>query len=117
MSALLAHRGPDAGGAMVEGSVGLAHRRLAIIDLSDDGCQPMTSGDGALSIVYNGEVFNYVELREELRALGHAFRTETDTEVVLAAYARWGRDCLARFNGMFAFAILDRRHERGLSRA
>ena len=69
----------------------------------------MTSGDGALTIVFNGEVFNYLELREELRAAGHAFRTGTDTEVVLAAYAAWGRDCLLRFNGMWAFAILDRR--------
>ena len=109
MSALIAHRGPDASGTVVEGAVGLAHRRLAIIDLSDEGCQPMTSGDGALTIVFNGEVFNYLELREELRAAGHAFRTGTDTEVVLAAYAAWGRDCLARFNGMWAFAILDRR--------
>ena len=109
MSALIAHRGPDASGTVVEGAVGLAHRRLAIIDLSDEGCQPMTSGDGALTLVFNGEIFNYLELREELRAAGHAFRTGTDTEVVLAAYAAWGRDCLARFNGMWAFAILDRR--------
>lgn len=108
MSALIAHRGPDASGTVVEGAVGLAHRRLAILDLSDEGCQPMTSADGALTIVFNGEVFNYIELREELRAAGHAFRTGTDTEVVLAAYAEWGRDCLARFNGMWAFAVLDR---------
>jgi asparagine synthase (glutamine-hydrolysing) len=108
MSALLAHRGPDGSGTVVEGSVGLAHRRLAILDLSDEGCQPMTSEDGGLTTVFNGEVFNYLELREELRAAGHAFRTGTDTEVVLAAYAAWGRDCLRRFNGMFAFAILDR---------
>ena len=108
MSALLAHRGPDGHGTVVEGPVGLAHRRLAIIDLSEDGRQPMTSGDGAQTIVFNGEVFNYLELRDELRAAGHEFRTGTDTEVVLAAYAAWGRDCLARLNGMFAFAILDR---------
>ncbi|NLX49871.1 MAG: asparagine synthase (glutamine-hydrolyzing) [Methanospirillum sp.] len=109
MSALLAHRGPDGSGAIVEGPVGLAHRRLAIIDLSEAGRQPMTSPDGALSIVLNGEIFNYLELREELRSAGHEFVTGTDTEVVLAAYAAWGRDCLARFNGMFAFAVLDRR--------
>jgi asparagine synthase (glutamine-hydrolysing) len=108
MSALLAHRGPDGSGTVVEGSVGLAHRRLAILDLSDEGCQPMTSEDGGVTTVFNGEVFNYLELREELQAAGHAFRTGTDTEVVLAAYAAWGRDCLRRFNGMFAFAILDR---------
>jgi asparagine synthase (glutamine-hydrolysing) len=111
MSALIAHRGPDASGTLVDGAVGLVHRRLAIIDLSNEGCQPMTSGDGARTIVFNGEIYNYLELREELRAAGHTFRTETDTEVVLAAYAAWGRDCLARFNGMWAFAILDR--ERG----
>ena len=109
MSALLAHRGPDGSGTHVEGPVGLAHRRLAILDLSEEGRQPMTSGDGAFTIVFNGEVFNYLELRDELRATGHAFRTGTDTEVVLAAYAAWGRDCLARLNGMFAFAVLDRR--------
>ncbi len=109
MSSLLAHRGPDASGTVVEGSVGFAHRRLAIIDLSDEGCQPMTSADGAFTLVFNGEIFNYLELREELRDAGYAFRTETDTEVVLAAYAAWGRDCLARFNGMWAFALLDRR--------
>jgi asparagine synthase (glutamine-hydrolysing) len=109
MGALLAHRGPDGSGMLVEGSVGLGHRRLAIIDLSDEGSQPMTSEDGALTIVYNGEVFNYLELREELRAAGQTFRTGTDTEVVLAAYAAWGRDCLAHLNGMFAFAIFDRR--------
>jgi asparagine synthase (glutamine-hydrolysing) len=108
MSALLAHRGPDGSGMVVDGSVGLAHRRLAILDLSDEGCQPMTSADGERTIVFNGEVFNFFELRQELEAAGHAFRTGTDTEVVLAAYAEWGRDCLSRFNGMFAFAILDR---------
>ena len=109
MGALLAHRGPDASGTVVEGATALVHRRLAIIDLSDEGCQPMTSADGATTIVYNGEIFNYLELREELRAAGHEFRTETDTEVVLAAYNEWGRECLARFNGMWAFAIMDRR--------
>ncbi|MEN6342745.1 MAG: asparagine synthase (glutamine-hydrolyzing) [Methanospirillum sp.] len=109
MGALLAHRGPDASGTVVEGATALVHRRLAIIDLSDEGCQPMTSADGATTIVYNGEIFNYLELREELRAAGHEFRTGTDTEVVLAAYDEWGRDCLARFNGMWAFAVLDRR--------
>jgi asparagine synthase (glutamine-hydrolysing) len=108
MSALLSHRGPDASGTVAEGPVGLVHRRLAIIDLSDEGRQPMTSEDGALTIVFNGEIFNYIELREELRAAGHIFRTGTDTEVVLTAYAAWGRDCLARFNGMFAFAVFDR---------
>ena len=111
MSALIAHRGPDASGTAIEGPVGLAHRRLAIIDLSEEGRQPMTSGDGASTIVFNGEVFNYLELRDELREEGYTFRTGTDTEVVLAAYAAWGRGCLARLNGMFAFAIHDRRRD------
>ena len=93
---------PGSGGVM------LGHRRLAILDLSPAGHQPMTTSDRLYWIVYNGEVYNYRELRDELEALGHAFQTETDTEVVLHAYAEWGRDCLDRFNGMFAFAILDR---------
>jgi len=108
MSALLAHRGPDGRGTLVEGPVGLAHRRLAIIDLSDEGCQPMTSADGAFTVVFNGEIFNYLELRRELEETGRTFRTQTDTEVILAAYAAWGRDCLRRFNGMWAFAMYDR---------
>lgn len=109
MSALLAHRGPDGAGTLIEGPIGLAHRRLAIIDLSDEGRQPMSTADGSLAIVFNGEVFNFLELRGELERAGHRFRTGTDTEVVLAAYAEWGRECLSRFNGMFALAILDRR--------
>ena len=109
MSALLAHRGPDGAESVIEGPIGLAHRRLAIIDLSDDGRQPMSTADGTLTVVFNGEVFNYLELRCELEKAGHTFRTDSDTEVVLAAFAEWGRDCLDRFNGMFAFALLDRR--------
>jgi asparagine synthase (glutamine-hydrolysing) len=85
----------------------LAHRRLAIIDLSPGGHGPMASADGRLWITYNGEIYNYVELREELRALGHVFRTASDTEVLLAAYAQWGEDALHRLNGMWAFAIYD----------
>ncbi len=90
----------------------LGHRRLAIIDLSPAGHGPMSSADGRLWITYNGEIYNYLELREELRGLGHAFRTESDTEVILEAYAAWGRDCLRRFNGMWAFAIYDARQKR-----
>ena len=89
--------------------VALGHRRLAIIDLSPGGHGPMASADGALWITYNGEIFNHVELREELRGLGHAFRTSSDTEVLLAAYAHWGPAALHRFNGMWAFAIYDAR--------
>ncbi len=102
------HRGPDDGGTLVEGSVGLGSRRLAIIDLSPAGHMPMQSSDGALAIVYNGEIYNHEELRDELRTLGHEFRSRTDTEVILAAYSQWGEDCLSRFNGMWAFALLDR---------
>ena len=109
MGRLLAHRGPDGAGTLIEGPVGFTHRRLAIIDLSIEGRQPLTNGDGSLTVVFNGEVFNYLELRHELEKTGHTFQTETDTEVILAAYTAWGRDCLARFNGMFAFALLDRR--------
>jgi len=109
MAERLRHRGPDGEGTCFSGPVGLAHRRLAIIDLSDEGRQPMANEDGSLWIVFNGEVYNYLELREDLRALGHRFATATDTEVILHAYEEWGRDCLHRFNGMWAFAIWDNR--------
>jgi asparagine synthase (glutamine-hydrolysing) len=92
--------------------VGLGNRRLAIIDLSPAGHQPMGSSDGRVWVTYNGEIFNYVELREELKALGHAFRTASDTEVLLAAYAQWGAHALSRFNGMWAFALYDARERR-----
>ncbi|NJB69224.1 asparagine synthase (glutamine-hydrolysing) [Desulfobaculum xiamenense] len=103
--ATLTHRGPDAQGLWTAHEVGLGHRRLAVIDLSDAGVQPMRLGH--LTIVFNGEIYNYIELRHELRELGHTFRTGTDTEVLLAAYAQWGRDCLPRLNGMWAFALWD----------
>jgi asparagine synthase (glutamine-hydrolysing) len=88
--------------------VALGHRRLSILDVSAAGHQPMCSADGRYWIAYNGEIYNYIELRQELAALGHTFRTQTDTEVILAAYDRWGKACLHRFNGMFAFVLLDR---------
>jgi len=103
----VAHRGPDGEGILVRGPVGLGHRRLAIVDLSDAGLQPMASGDGTLAVTYNGEIYNYVELREELSALGHRFRSASDTEVLLASYREWGPRCVDRFNGMWAFAIHD----------
>jgi asparagine synthase (glutamine-hydrolysing) len=109
MSGRLAHRGPDGSGTHIRGNAGLVHRRLAIIDLSEEAIQPMTNEDGTLWIVYNGEIYNYVELREELAAKGHQFHSHSDTEVILHAYEEWGRDCLSRFNGMWAFAILDER--------
>lgn len=109
MSKRLTHRGPDGEGIHIHNNTGLVHRRLAIIDLSDEGLQPMTSEDGTLWIVFNGEIYNYIELREELIAKGHRFHSHSDTEVILHAYEEWGADCLPRFNGMWAFAILDER--------
>jgi asparagine synthase (glutamine-hydrolysing) len=106
MASALRHRGPDEFGVYRDERCGLAHARLSVVDLLT-GQQPLTSSDGALVIVFNGEVFNYVELRAELLALGHSFRTESDTEVVLMAYRQWGRDAFARFNGQFALAIWD----------
>lgn len=110
----LEHRGPDASGQWwsANGSVGLAHRRLAIIDLSPAGQQPMADSTGELHIVFNGEIYNYLELKAELQCLGHQFRSESDTEVLLAAYRQWGEDCLAQLNGMFAFALHDARQGR-----
>jgi asparagine synthase (glutamine-hydrolysing) len=108
---VIEHRGPDGEGwrefAAPAGRVILAHRRLAIIDTSSAGNQPMSFGDGRYWIVYNGEIYNYLELRTMLESVGITFRTRTDTEVLLAAYAQWGGDCLHRLNGMFAFAIWD----------
>ncbi len=108
MTDSIAHRGPDGEGFYIDSFVGLGHRRLAIIDLSPAGHQPMATGDGNYILTYNGEVYNFQELRIELESLGHKFRSRTDTEVVLHAYAQWGPECLRRFNGMFAFAIWDR---------
>ena len=102
----LAHRGPDGEGYFQEGQIGLAHRRLAIIDLSPTGAQPMLVGP--LAVVYNGEIYNYRELREELRAAGHAFVSESDTEVLARAYLHWGAGFIDRLRGMWAFAIADR---------
>ncbi|HKW94420.1 MAG TPA: asparagine synthase (glutamine-hydrolyzing) [Methylomirabilota bacterium] len=108
MTGALAHRGPDGDGFYFEGPVGLGHRRLAIIDLSG-GVQPMAVDGGAFRITYNGELYNYRELRRELVGRGCDFETKSDTEVVLQAYRAWGPDCLRRFRGMFAFAIWDAR--------
>lgn len=113
MIAAIAHRGPDASGADVAGAVGFAHARLSIIGVTT-GQQPMFSWDQALRITFNGEIFNYIELKAELAALGHRFRTESDTEVILEAYRAWGDDCVRRFNGDFAFALHDTRRDRVL---
>lgn len=110
----LSHRGPDDAGEWwsLDGRVGLAHRRLAIIDLSPSGHQPMQTEDGALTIVFNGEIYNFLDLRHELASKGHVFRTSSDTEVILAAYREWGVDCLSHFNGAFAFALFDARKQQ-----
>jgi asparagine synthase (glutamine-hydrolysing) len=111
----LSHRGPDGRASWTErvgaGVVGLGHRRLSIIDLSDAASQPMFSADRMSVIVFNGEIYNFVELRAELQSLGSVFQTRSDTEVLLAAYDRWGSACLSRLNGMFAFAVWDRRRQ------
>jgi len=101
------HRGPDDAGYYVNGRVALGHRRLSIIDLTSAGHQPMSYADDRYTVTYNGEIYNYLELRDELRALGCKFSSDSDTEVILAAYATWGSRCLTRFNGMWAFAIHD----------
>ena len=106
MCEALAHRGPDGSGVWTAPGVGLGHRRLSIIDL-EGSPQPMQSADGRAVISFNGEIYNYLDLRRELEAAGAEFRTEGDTEVILAAWQRWGVDCLARLDGMFAFAVYD----------
>lgn len=104
----LKHRGPDDRGVWFDNLCGLAHRRLSILDLSAAGKQPMVTEDERYLIVYNGEIYNFIELQEELRLLGYRFRSNTDTEVVLHSYIEWGEKCLGRFNGMWSFAIYDR---------
>jgi len=112
MTDAIAHRGPDGEGFYTDSFVGLGHRRLAIIDLSPAGHQPMLTEDGQFAIVYNGEVYNFKELRAELESSGHQFRSRSDTEVVLNAYTEWGPECVNRFNGMFAFAIWDKTRQQ-----
>ena len=106
------HRGPDGSGIWQDDYCSLAHRRLSILDLSDSGKQPMADAEGRYFITYNGEVYNFIELREELELSGYRFRSDTDTEVVLASYIEWGEKCLDKFNGMWAFAIYDRLEKR-----
>jgi asparagine synthase (glutamine-hydrolysing) len=117
MTDAIRHRGPDSEGFYVDGFIGLGHRRLSVIDLSRSGHQPMVTEDKQFVITYNGEVYNFRELRGELEGLGHWFRSRSDTEVILKAYIQWGADCIHRFNGMFGFAIWDKtRQELFLAR-
>ena len=109
MSATISHRGPDGDGVWVDGSIGLGHRRLAILDLTPSGHQPMGSETGDVVIVYNGELYNHPDLRLELETAGHHYHSRTDTETVIHSYEEWGTACLDRFNGMFAFALWDKR--------
>ncbi|MDI6773849.1 MAG: asparagine synthase (glutamine-hydrolyzing) [Verrucomicrobiota bacterium] len=109
MCEAIRHRGPDDDGYLVDGNVALGNRRLSIIDLSEKGRQPIFNEDGTLAIVYNGEIYNYASIRKDLESRGHRFRSDTDTEVIVHAYEEWGEECLHRFNGMWAFAIYDKR--------
>ncbi len=109
MNDKIAHRGPDDQGIYVDDLIALGHRRLAILDLSPAGHQPMKSDDNNLEIIFNGEIYNFMEIRESLK--GYSFKTKSDTEMMLAAYQQWGKDCVHRFNGMFAFAIWDKKNQ------
>jgi asparagine synthase (glutamine-hydrolysing) len=110
MNEVQLHRGPDEGGRHLEPGLGLAHRRLSIIDLSS-GQQPLSNEDGSVIVVYNGEIYNFPELTQELVALGHSFRSRCDTEVIVHGWEEWGEKCVERFRGMFAFAIWDRNRQ------
>ena len=114
MIATIAHRGPDDRGVFFDERRGIAlgHNRLSIIDLSEAGHQPMISEDGKTILVYNGEIYNFRELRKELESLGHSFFSRTDTEVVLRSFKQWGSSCVERFCGMFAFAVWSAEDER-----
>ena len=109
MTSILAHRGPNGEGTFHDAGIGLGHRRLSIIDLTIAGKQPMATADGRFVVTYNGEIYNFAELRRELEAKGYTFHSRSDTEVLLNAWAEWGLSALERFNGMFAFAIWDKK--------
>jgi len=111
MTDIISHRGPDGEGFWVDSNIGFGHRRLAIIDLTPLGHQPMQTDDGNFIITYNGEVYNFQNIRIELEAKGYMFKSKTDSEVVLKAYCEWGKNCILKFNGMFAFAIWDKKKQ------
>ena len=116
MNGSISHRGPDGDGFHFEPGVGLGHRRLSIIDL-EGGKQPLYNEDHTVVVTYNGEIFNFMEIEAELLQRGHTFRTRCDTEVIVHAWEEWGVECLKRFNGMFAFAVWDRRKQDAVHRA
>lgn len=111
MTEAMKHRGPDGSGVYQSNNIALGHRRLSIIDLSG-GRQPLSNEDDSMWVTFNGEIYNYVELRKELKADGHLFKTDSDTEVIVHAYEKWGKECVRRFNGMFAFALWDSRQRQ-----
>src|SRR3990172_7186489 len=110
MTNSLGHRGPDDEGIFIDRNLGLGHKRLSILDISQLGHQPMESDNGRYVIVHNGEIYNYREIRKELP--DYPFKSNTDTEVILASYITWGKDCLKKFNGMFAFSIWDKEQRK-----
>ncbi|TME05241.1 MAG: asparagine synthetase B, partial [Chloroflexi bacterium] len=113
MNQEIAHRGPDGHGAWIDGPVGLAHRRLAIIDLTETGRQPMRNEDGSVLVTYSGEIYNFRELRAELEATGrHTFHSQSDTEVLVHGYEEWGEESVCKLNGHFAYALWDSRRRR-----
>jgi len=112
MMQLMKHRGPDDEGIFIEENVGLGFVRLSIIDLTNAGHQPMFSIDERYVMVFNGEIYNYIEIKKELQTKGHQFKTHTDSEVLLTSYIEWGEACMNRFNGMWAFVIYDRKDKK-----
>src|SRR6266550_11163 len=111
MRDIITHRGPDGAGLHYDAKAALAHRRLSIVDLST-GQQPLSNEDGSVWVIYNGEIYNHAEVRNELEAHGHTYRTKSDTETIVHAYEQWGEECVHRFRGMFAFAIWDAPNRR-----
>jgi asparagine synthase (glutamine-hydrolysing) len=109
---VIKHRGPDQSGIFASEGITLGHRRLSIIDLSEQGRQPMANEDGSLQLVFNGEIYNFLELRESLRNKGHCFASQADSEVILHGYEEWGEECLQHLRGMFAFALWDRHRQQ-----
>ena len=112
MASVINHRGPDDEGIYLKGTVGLAHKRLSILDLSPAGHQPMTNEDGSIWIVFNGEIYNFLDLREDLQKRGHTFSSQTDTETIIHLYEEKGVECVHDLRGMFAFALWDENKKR-----